>query len=299
MLSREEIQKIYHTLCEVFAQESFEKGYAACREYIRKYYSCWQLQFYMGLVIVNHLSLLENPTQIIGFYQEAIDIFSRVAQNCKQPNLIKEATYMQAACYLSIGKSATAIELLKPLMGYQPSAEMLISKAYQMQGDWDRAKGQVQGFLYQNIIAMIGAATDLLGLYVHEPERFTQYYQKFVQFAELFDLQQLHPFVYAPVFYVAATGFLTQGDIEKALDLLERYVGLLEKGMENGNYLKGNLFFDHLEELIDSLDLGGLPPRSKEVIIQSGKDSLMKNPALEVLKTQPRFVRLLDRIQKL
>ncbi len=42
-MSEEDVRKLYRRLSEAFAKEPFDNVYSECEEYIKKYFSCWNL----------------------------------------------------------------------------------------------------------------------------------------------------------------------------------------------------------------------------------------------------------------
>ena len=84
---------MYAALCKAFASEPFEAAYAKCREYERKYYSCWNVQLHIGLLYVNHAMLAgENMTAVL---EEAIRLFRTRGKGRRR---VKPLRGMQSAC---------------------------------------------------------------------------------------------------------------------------------------------------------------------------------------------------------
>lgn len=293
-MSKEDVQKMYKELCKEFASGPFEAAYAKCREYAKKYYSCWIVQFNIGVLYVNHCSLAaEKMLDIIG---EAVHLFERVIKEGDDLNLAKQAASLQGFCYLMLNRPVDTIDLLEDADEPVMSNRMLLVKAHQMKGDLKKAKSLLQGYIYTQLCGIVGALPDFMGLYIDEPAKAREGLDKIAEMGKVFDFEAMHPAIYLSAYISAAQVFVMQSDIEGAFEMLNKYVHILTRPGLFPLKLHGNSFFDSLDSFLDTFELGTYPPRSDEVIKQSAKDAVLKNPCFEPLKSDPRFAELAEKL---
>lgn len=295
-LTKEEIRKICRRLTNSFAKENFEKLYEECQTYLKKYFSCWELQMQMGLLLLNHVSFAGSEERTKEIVLEILEIFQRIEKNSNDVNLAKQAVQLQALCYLSNRQPEQAIILLENLRTPMMQPEVLLIKAYQMNGNVDKAMEFLQGHVYVNLMSIFGAAPDFFGMYAMEPERMELFYDIYKNLSKLFDLENLHPAILLNLHLTAAITYAGQGDKEKALDSIEYCIELMDQN--DRFYLKGNYIFDKLEVFFEDADLETEAPRNNETIWKDLKNAILSHPAFEQLSTEKRFNKIKSRLEK-
>ena len=297
-MTREDVRKLYTRLANAFAVEPFEQVHAECFEYITKYYSCWNLLFSMGVLLVNHAPLAGTPAKSEAIYQEAIKLFQRIENDSGETILARLSLQMQAACHIAMAQPTMAIDLLDEIVELPISSKVLLARAYQMKGDQAEAKGLLQGYIYQNIIGILGACPDLMMLSAELPEKTASCYNNMMELGRIFGVEEMHPALYFPIHSTAAQLFIRQNKKEKALNALEAYVDLVSNQDLFPLKLKGNDFFDALDSFFDSSELGRAAPRNDEVIKQSIKDLILNNPVFEQLQAEERYQHLVKKLKE-
>jgi len=296
-MTKDDVQRMYARLSRAFAETPFDDAYTQCREYSKKYYSCWNVQLQIGILLVNHSPLARERMKAI--FEEAIHMFERITRECDDPGIAQQALFLQSYCYLALNQPVNAIDLLdameEPLMSRRP----LLAKAYQMKGDVNKARSLLQGYIYSSLIGILGVLPDFMGLYMDDPAKADEGFDKITAMGGVFELEDMHPALYITAYLAAAQVYTMQGRSEEALDMLEKFVRLLGAPGVFPLKLHGNAFFDSLDEFLDSLDLGVYPPRSDEVIKQSAKDSVLLSPVFVSLKENPRFIRLTEKLNNI
>ena len=111
-----------------------------------------------------------------------------------------------------------------------------------------------------------------------------------------FDLKNLHPALLVKFYIISAQSYIAVGNTDKALEILETYAELVT-GDIYPLKLKGDAYFNLLEEWIETLDLGNSLPRNDKIIRQSMVDGVVKNPAFTALSDEPRFQRIVERLK--
>ncbi len=295
-MTKEDVRKLYHRLAKDFAMKPFEEVYEECEGYLKKYYSCWFLQFEIALLYVNHCSLGGSPERINEVIERTIEIFDRVEKYGDDISLAKQAIQLKALCYISTNRPIEAIDLLENIMEPLMQPETLLAKAYQMKGDREKAMEYLQGNAYVNLSSLLGLAADFFLMNSDQPEKVDMYYDIFIRLAEVFDIQNLYPARLYTIYLCAASTYVMQNRYDKAMDVLEEYVELVRKSYGSEFTLHGNRIFDALEGYLENLDIETVSPRSKEVIWKDIKNAILSNPAFAPLEEIERFKKLKKRM---
>jgi transcriptional regulator with XRE-family HTH domain len=296
-MTREEISKLSRRLSEEFVRGPFDQVYTECEEYLHKYFSCWQLQLQMGLLLLNHSSLAGSPERSKDIIEQVLDIFKRVEKSSEDVNLAKQAVQYQALCYLSLQQPEPAIDILEKLEDPFLQTETLLMKAYQMQGDKEKALEYLQGYTYVNLLTMLGSAPDFFLLYADKPDKMEQFYRIFIKQCEIFEVEKLHPVVLLHIYLTGAQVYTMQNKVEDALKALEHYAELIHKGEHQKFYLHGNDIFDSLENYFTSIDVETASPRKAEIIWRDLKNAVLHNPAFAALETEERYRRIKKKLE--
>jgi Predicted transcriptional regulators len=294
---KEDIRKLYHRLADDFAKLEFGTVYTECEEYIKKYYSCWYLQFQMGILYLNHCNLAGGPEQVNKIIERALAIFERVGKSCEDINLAKQAIQLQALCYLSLQQPAMAIDILQDLCEPQQQAEALLIRAYQMKGDKDKAIDYLQGITFYNISNLLSAFPDFFTLYADQPEKMDHYYEIFTKLCGIFEIEKLQPAGLFSIYLAAAMVYISQNRKKEALDVLERYVNLAKQPDQEMFRIHGSKLFDRLENYLAAVDIEVTAPRNADVIWRDVRNAILNNPALSQLEAEPRFQQLKKRME--
>ena len=293
---KEDVRKLYHKLANQFAKNPFEEVYKECEEYLKKYYSCWFLQFEIALLYVNHCSLAGSPEQINGIIQNALEIFDRIAKCSDDVSLAKQALLLKALCYLSLNKPMDAIDILENMKEPPMQPQTLLAKAYQMKGDKEKALEYLQGNAYVNLSSLLSLAPDFFMMYADQPDKMDSYYHIFINLCEVFDMKQLYPASLYSIYLSAASVYVMQDRPEEAVDVLELYVDLVNHNYGKEFTLHGNEIFDLLDKYMSAVDVESIAPRSTEVIWRDIKNAISSNPAFAPLEGKERFIKLKRRM---
>jgi transcriptional regulator with XRE-family HTH domain len=296
-MTKEDIRRLYHKLADEFVKEPFEKVYTVCEEYIRKYFSCWQLQFQIGLLLLNHSNLAGSPERIMKILERTLEIFSRVEKSSEDVNLAKQAVQLQALCYLGLQQPVAAIDLLEEINEPFMQTETMLVKAYQMKGDNEKAIEYLQGYTYVNLITMLSAAPDYFTMYADQPDKMDNFYRIFLELCVLFHVEQLQPANILHIYFSGAQIYATNGNKEAALAALEHLTELIHKLEQKKFYLHGNDIFDALDKYFISIDIETASPRNAEVIWKDLKNAVLHHPAFAVLETEERYIRIKKRLE--
>ena len=300
-MTKEEIRVLYHKLAKAFTEEPFDQVLARCDDYLKKYYSCWQLQVQFGLLLLNHVSLAGSSEKSTDIITKVLEIFKRVEKSSDDVHLAKMSVQLQALCYISLQEPVMAIDLLEtgnePLMQPEP----LLIKAYQMKGDMDKAKEYLQGYVFVSLMNILGSVPDFLKVYSSDNERLELYYSIFTKLCHLFDIENLHPAILMQIELSASMVFAGLGDKEKALNALENSIEHMSSFSQTKGkvMLKGNYIFDTLEQYLEDIDVDTAAPRSSVAIWQDIKNLIKDNPAFALLQEEKRYKSILIKLENI
>ena len=294
-MTKENIKKLYIKLAKDFTIKPFNEVYEECIDYSKKYYSCWELQFHIGLILLNHLEITNDKDKIL---EEAEGIFKRVSEESNDFALHEQAICMQALCMILSNKPELVIDLLSDIPDSKISHETVLAKAYSMKGNTDKATSILQKTAYMSINKAIGICIELMLLYTDKPEKFNDCLNKIIDLGNLFDFENMSPSLYLSVYLSAAQAYVMQGNNDSAIDMLEKYVRIISSPNMFPIKLQGNNFFDSIDNLFDSLTLGRDMPRDEKIVKQSMKDCIVNNPIFNVLKSNTRYLSLVNRLEK-
>lgn len=296
-MTKEDIRKLYLRLSADFVEKPFDEVLESCRDITKKYFSCFLLLFQIGALLVNNSMASGDMEKGFAVLEEAKGLFIRINAESDDADLCQQSLNMEAFIELTAGNPQQVIELVEGTNSQMYSPETLLAPAYQMVGRNQEAKAVLQIGIYQRITSLFSIIPDYLLLCTDRPEQFEETYRRTMAVMETFDLKRLHPSI-LPRFYIwAAHGYLTIGNMEKALDILEEYAGLVT-GDIYPLHLKGDDFFDLLDSWFEDFTLGTALPRDEKIVRQSLLEGVEANPAFEPLANDSRFIRLLEKLRR-
>lgn len=296
-MTKEEIRKLYQRLAKDFAEKPFTQVYEECEGYIKKYFSCWELQNKMGLLLMNHSSAAGNKEEIVLVIEKVLKLYERIEKNCEEVAMAKLALKMQAVCHIMLQQPTEAIDILENIKELPMPEESILVKAYQMKGDQQKAIEYLQGYTYMNLVTMLGAATDYLTMYAGQPEKMKSYYELFVALGKLFEVEELHPVMLIQIHLSAAMNYITLGNTEEALNALEQYTELILKSNHGAFSLHGNRIFDRLDQYLINVIEDTEMPRSSKAVWKDLINLILHNPMFVVLEKEERFIHMKKQVE--
>ena len=295
-MTREDIRKLYRSLSADFTANPFDTVLEDWNQIVRKYYSCFPLLLQMGMLLINHLDLVKDPSKIEALVAQSKALFARVREESGDVHLTKQALFMEALACLMSNDPNTALQLLEGTVAPAMPPESLLASAYQMTGRLEAAKEILQVGMYQNIVVLFNFLPAYLTLCIDDPKKFEETLKRGHAVAEAFDMKHLHPAVIIGFYLSAAQGYCMQQNHEKAIALLEQYIEIV-----TGNIyplkLQGDAFFDLLGAWLDQLDLGTGLPRDEKIIKAGMLDAVENNPLFAVLTQEERFQSILKKLK--
>ena len=294
-LSKEQIQKTYFELATDFADKPFEEVMEKSNSYVKQYYSCYPFLFQMVCLWLNHFMLAEGQERQMQILENASDLCQHISKECKDIGICSDVLLVDASIKLQLGKPHEVVEMLEevqnPCRLSRQGVSVLI-QAYQMIGDIQRANDFTQISMYLSILELISCATQYITIHMTEPACCEETICRVEAVIRTYHMESLHPNVVMLFHYHAAIMYAMNGNENRALEMIERYVRSIDTITdENCFELHGDEYFDRLDVWIDKLDLGAGAPRDRKVIFESAM-SIFTHPAFASLETNEKFQEL-------
>ncbi len=295
-MKKEDIKKLYHRLSSDFATRPFDDVLGECWRIIKKYYSCFPLLLQMAVLLVNHHMLADEKEKQEGILKEAVKLCLRIKTESDDVWLAREATSFEAVCYLMLQQPQEVLDLLGESIRPIATDYEIVVQAYQMMGNLAKAKEVTQISMYQHLIALIGATPAYLLLNTDDSNRIEEILQRALSVAATYGLERLHPNIMAQIYFTAAQVYSSQGNAEKALDMLRKYADICTKSFFPWS-LHGDSYFDAIDGWFADFDLGADALRNEKVIKESMLQGVLSNPAFAALTDQPRYKSIIDSLK--
>lgn len=296
-MTRQNIVKLYKKIRENFVNKPYDEVITEIREYIKKYYSCFPLLFYMGLLMVNHY-MLAKPEQQQEIICEATDLFTRIRNESDDIELCKQAIGLEASCLYMRNEPEKVIELLDNVLNPMINEFTILSLAYSMNGDNEKAEEALQISLYQFVLNCISALQGMLPFCLQDAERFNEVEEKIRSLVKIFKLESLHPASMLTLYVTMAVLYVQKGDNKKSIEMLNKYCNLATSGIFPLE-LHGDSFFDKINGWLEGLDLGVEPPRDDKIIRQSTIDAVDICPAFSIHSDNPQYKSIMKRLKSI
>lgn len=292
-LAQEQIRRIYGELCEAFVEFPILEAFEKVRDYVRRFYSCYPFLLQVVVLYVNHILLIDDQEKRRKLLLEAERFCDHIIERCKVISIREDAVSLKAILNLQLGKAEEAIEMLKDLadpVRLSEQNEGVFIQAYLQAGELEKAKGYTQIRIYSHLLSLISDETINLSLYDQETERCEETIRRVKLVIELYSMDTLHPNTVAQFYYQAAVFHASKRKNEEALEELKVFKGCVDLLIKDP-VLKGNQYFDRVEEWIERLPLGNMAPRDKRFIKVSTQQALL-HPAFAALKEKEEFQKI-------
>lgn len=295
-MTKEDMKKLYHRLSADFAAMPFDEVLSKCHDIVRRYYSCFPLLFYMGILMLNHSALSGGEDNTAKIVLEAKALFERVKDESGDTDLAKQAKNMEAMCLLALGKPRETLGILDETTMEVMITETIYASACQMLGETTRAKKVLQIGIYQHLLSMVELLTCYAALLKDDAPCLNESCRRVNSISEAFKLACLNPAVMMKFYIIAAEAYMAVFDQASALDALSKYAEVV-----NGEIfplkLHGDDFFNLLDGWLSELALGIMPPRDEKTIRKCILEAVELNTAFAPLAEDYRFNQILNRLK--
>lgn len=324
MLNREQIRFHYQRLAEAFAARPFQEVLAECDGMIRKYYSCYPFLQQMAVLLLNHVGAADGEESRQAAVKMVLDLCGHILADCQDVGICKSAIGLKAMLNLMEGRPEQVLEELGEetiKAEYMENTGELLTMAYLMAGNFQKAEQAAQTGMYQSLMRMIDYGIFLLEVKgkeaVIQREDGEEILKRMDKILEVFQIQGLSPNAAGKYEYQAAV-YLARGladcladeekdggekqtermeTEEKIFNRLENYVSACKRLLADGMKIHGDSFFSCLDEWFEEMELETMAVRSKESVRESILQGF-QNPAFAVLKDQERLAKLAKRCEQ-
>lgn len=278
-LSIEQIQKIYENLLNDVTKENLEDTMNKAKAIAHQYYSCFELLYYIGVFIINHITLIENETKIKEYVEYAEGLFKRIYGETDNTILMNKALNMRGVCLLQLNKANEVIELLPSSDYLFTSTDCLVASAYFQIKDIEEVDKQLQVFIYKNITDLITFLTMKSTLNIDDWKETSKRIENLI---DSFHLSELNISLVLNFYLSIAIKYNQANELSMSKQYIEKYLTIL---LENKKYtleIKGDQYFNKIDEWIDQyLMLGSRPIRNKKSVYLSFLNAVTNNPLLK------------------
>jgi transcriptional regulator with XRE-family HTH domain len=286
-LSKEEIARIYQSLKRSLEVQPAAEVQKTIASFIRRYYSCYPFIIQMGLFIMNHYDRLpgeNNAAKVTTYMTKAKELFVHVRTNAQDPELISEAFKLEAYSLLILQDADGVLAILGEFVPTALPVESLISGAFQLKGEPEKADRTLQSALFQYITMMMSLFSIYLMLLVTKPAKYQETVSRARQFAQVFDLRQLHPVVLLNFLLAAAVGDAQMENEKACLEIVTEFTEILETTTLATGF-HGDAYFDQVEEWFATLEIGNQMPRDTQLMKSDLATIVIENPVFLTLRT--------------
>ena len=293
-MSKEQIKKCYHDLASDFAGLPFDEVLQKSKALVKEYYSCYAFLFQICVLWLNHCMLAKEPERQTEVMNDIVGVCEHIRAGCKDIGICSDALILKAMAELQLGKPQEVIDSLEDEMNPKRltrQVDMLLIQAYQLTGDSKKANLYSQISMFNNLITLVGSASQYLSLHMQEPKLCEETIQRTEKLMDIFHLESLHPNTAAIFTYQAAICFCIQQKNEEALERLRKFISYSLSLIENGLTLHGDEYFNTLDEWFDGFDLGAEAPRDKKLVFASIVQAV-ENPVFAPLTQKEAYIRM-------
>ena len=293
-IEKKDIEKMYQKLSEDFASKHFEEIIIECEAEIKKYFSCYPFILRMAQLFINHASMAASQERRKEILIRVVQLCERITSNCKDMNLVQEATFMQAMSWLSMGDGKAVLELLGETPHKAVSDGVLISRAFLLMGNAEKSKEILQVELYQNLMNIFGELLELLQMNIECLDIAEKIYYRAESIAEIFQMEKLNPNNMALLYILGAQMYQSGGFQDKAIELLSKYVDVCIHGFFPVA-LHGDDFFDRIDSWLS--EYSETVPRSEAVIKESMMKDVLQSPMFEGLWEHSKYIKIVQKLK--
>ncbi len=313
-LSTKEIQRIYQLLKDAFQTKTPSEVLALAQSFIKRYYSCYPFLLQIGSFYLNHWDLLPDvpvadsteghpsekalmEAKKTTYLKEAEILYQRIIAHGDNA-LAQQAQQIEAYCLLMRNKPDEVLAILgTKTLSFLPS-EPLIAAAFQQKNQLQQAEIVTQSAIYQYLILFMSLLTNYLAMLTQDEEQLEKTFARGLALSESFQLAQLHPL---SLLNFLSAGMVSFAALEKEsllLQALTLYVKTLADTPEE-IVLKGDDYFNSIDEWISELELGSQIPRNSDNVKKQFLEIAQFTPLFEPYLKQPLFEELFQQLQKL
>jgi hypothetical protein len=231
------------------------------------------------------------------YLKEAETLYQRIMDQ-GDSELAQQAKQIDAYCLLMRNKPEEVLAILgTKTLSFLPS-EPLIAAAFQQKNQLQQAEIVTQSAIYQYLIIFMSLLTNYLAMLTQDEEQLEKTYARGLALSESFQLAELHPLSLLNFLAAGMVSFAALGKESLLLQALTLYVKILEATPEE-IVLKGDDYFNSIDEWISELELGSQIPRNSGSVKKQFLAIAQLTPLFEPYQEKPPFKELFQRLSNL
>lgn len=299
-MPHDDITKTYNRLSHDFSCKPFDAVYAECQAIIKKYYACFPLLQQMAVLLINHYMLPQEKEKQEETLNTIISLCEHIKTECHDIWLAKQANSIEALSYLVLQKPLDVLELLDGTLQPISGDEVILSNAYQMKGNTDKAKAVLQVSIYQYVITLLGLAPSYLMLHTEDKRKAEMILERYLAISKAFEIEKLRPDLLVQLYYVAALVYAGQKESEKTLEMLMAYTLTCTADsffirIQEGFHADD--FFDSIGEWFEKFDIYKKLPRDKKLVKEDILKVIRDNPSFVFLVEDPKYQKIIKTLE--
>lgn len=296
-LSSAQIQKFYIDLENRVLDEGMGSILKDIKIKIKQYYSCFELLYYMALFILNHCDLATDTTKTEEYLEYANNILKRVCEDSKDSILKDKSLSLRAACLISLGKSEEALNILPSSDMLSISKDCLVASAYLKTKKENEVDQKLQVMIYKNIIDLITLLMMKSSLNNYD---WIETLEKVEDLIETFNLTQINVSIVLNFYLSLATHYIDDNNLKLAGKYVEKLLNLLIESKEKSFKIRGDEFFNQIEEWFDeNLLLSTNPNRSDNMIVRFYLEEIANNEIFKEIISERKVKSLVDKVREI
>lgn len=296
-LSSAQIQKFYIDLENRVPDADMDSIVENIKIKIKQYYSCFELLYYMALFILNHCDLATDITKKEEYLEYANNILKRVCEDSKDSILKDKSLSLRAACLISLGKSEKALTILPSSDMLSISKDCLVASAYLKTKKENEVDQKLQVMIYKNIIDLI---TLLMMKSSLQNDDWVETLERVEDLLETFNLIEINISIVLNFYLSLATHYIEDNNLKLASQYVEKLLNLLIESKEKSFQIRGDEYFNQIDEWLDeNLLLSTNPNRSDDMIVRFYIDAIENNESFKGIISEGKVRSLVDKVKEI
>lgn len=296
-LSSAQIQKFYIDLENRVSDAGMDSIVEDIKIKIKQYYSCFELLYYMALFILNHCGLATDTTKKEEYLEYANHILKRVREDSKDPILKEQSLSLRAACLISLGKSEEALNILPSSDMLSISKDCLVASAYLKTKKDNEVDQKLQVMIYKNIIDLI---TLLMMKSSLNNDDWVETLERVEDLIETFNLMEINISIVLNFYLSLATHYIEDNNPKIASQYVEKLLNLLIESKEKSFKIRGDEYFNQIDEWLDeNLLLSTNPNRSDDMIVRFYIEAIANNENFKGIISEGKVKFLVDKVREI
>ena len=296
-LSSAQIQKFYIDLENRVPDAGMDSILEDIKIKIKQYYSCFELLYYMALFILNHCDLATDITKKEEYLEYANNILKRVCEDSKDSILKDKSLSLRAACLISLEKSEEALNILPSSDMLSISKDCLVASAYLKTKKENEVDQKLQVMIYKNVIDLITLLMMKSSLHNDDWVKTSERVEDLI---ETFNLIEINISIVLNFYLSLATHYIKDNNPKIASQYVEKLLNLLIESKEKSFKIRGDEYFNQIDEWLDeNLLLSTNPNRSDDMIVNFYLETIANNESFKEIISEGRVKFLADRVKEI